>query len=235
MTKSNKGWISLHRKLLDWEWYSDQQTSRLWIHLLLKANHETRNYKGKVVPKGSLLTGRALLASETGLTERQIRTSLKRLKSTNEITIETTNKGSHIFITNYSDYQSSDEKTTSKTSSTTTSKRPASDQQATTNNNDNNVNNENKVIAKKPKKKVTKKVFKSNWQSYLKIAKEKFGNDPKYSGKDFDATMEEFLEGIEIKNYNYANYWLAYLKWVRNSRNGRAGNVVGKRTTVAIN
>jgi len=98
-------WVKLHTKLLNWEWYSDINTTRLFIHLLLKANWKDSRYRGYEVSRGSLVTGRKKLAKETGLTEQQIRTSLNKLKSTNEITIKTTKNFSIISIVNYEMYQ----------------------------------------------------------------------------------------------------------------------------------
>ena len=87
------GWVKIHRQILEWEWYDDINTCRLFFHLLIKANHKERNYKGKVVNVGETLTGLDKLSCETNLSVQQIRTSLNKLKSTNEITIKTNNKG----------------------------------------------------------------------------------------------------------------------------------------------
>jgi len=116
----NTGFIKLHRSLLDWEWYDDLATTKLFIHLLLTANFKNKSWKGIDVPAGSVVTGRKKLAKETGLTERQIRTAIKRLKSTNEVSIQTSAICSVISIQNWDLYQ--DERPT---------KRPASDQQVT--------------------------------------------------------------------------------------------------------
>jgi len=121
------GWIKIHRSILDWEWYEDTNTFRLFIHLILKANHKDKNYKGKLIKRGCLVTGRDLLSVETGLSVRQIRTCLERLKSTNEIAIKTDSKGTEIQIVKYEEYQ--------LTTNETTSKRPTNDQQTTTNKN----------------------------------------------------------------------------------------------------
>lgn len=99
------GWIKIHTKLLDWEWASCPETMALWIHLLLHANYEDNRWKGVIIPRGSLVTGRKILAEQTGLSEQQIRTGLKHLISTNEITIKSTNKYSIITICKYDDYQ----------------------------------------------------------------------------------------------------------------------------------
>ena len=38
-------YIKLSRGLLDWEWYTDINTTRLFIHMLLKANWKDGNFK----------------------------------------------------------------------------------------------------------------------------------------------------------------------------------------------
>lgn len=136
--KVNNGFITLQRQIIDWEWYDDSNTFRLFIHILLKANHTDKNYRGTLIKRGTFLTGRDVLSKETGLSIQQIRTGLKKLKSTNEITIKTNSKGSVVQVVKYNDYQS----VTSKV----TNKQPASNQQVTTTNNDNNVNNEKNTI-----------------------------------------------------------------------------------------
>jgi len=136
------GWIKLHRKMLEWEWYNDSNTFRLFIHLLLLANHEKKRWRGIEINRGELVTGRKKLAKELMLSERKIRTSLMRLKSTNEIAIKTTNKYSIISICNYSTYQTKDN---AKRPAERPTSSPTSDQQVTTNKNDKN-NKENKNI-----------------------------------------------------------------------------------------
>jgi predicted transcriptional regulator len=100
-----EGWISLYRKFLEWEWYSDINTKTLFIHLLLKANHKSSKWQGIEIKRGQLVTGRKVLARETGLSEQQVRTSLEKLKSTNETTIKSTKQNSVITILKYEVYQ----------------------------------------------------------------------------------------------------------------------------------
>lgn len=95
----------MYRKLIDWEWYNDPNTLRLFIHLLLKANHKSKNWKGTEIKKGELITGRKVLSKDLFLSEQQIRTSLNKLKSTNNITIKTTNQYSIISIVLWKEYQ----------------------------------------------------------------------------------------------------------------------------------
>lgn len=103
---TQNGWIKIHRKMLDWEWYSDINTKVLFYHLILIANHKEKKYQGLVLKPGTILTSRSILAEQTGLSVSAIRTSLNKLKSTNEIDIKSTAKGTVIELTKYSDYQS---------------------------------------------------------------------------------------------------------------------------------
>ena len=138
----SQGWICLHRQLLDWEWYDDIPCTRLFVHCLLKANHKEKKWKGKTIPRGSFITGRSVLADETGLTEQQIRTAINKLKSTNDITIKATNKNTLVTVANYGFYQDKEVTATNKTTSNAHNEQPTSNQQITTTNNVNNINNE---------------------------------------------------------------------------------------------
>jgi hypothetical protein len=129
------GWIKLHRKITDWEWFEDKNTFIVFITLLLMANHKEKKYKGIVVKIGTIVTGRDILARQTKLSVQQIRTALNKLKLTNEITIETSSQGTVIEIVNYKKYQ--------LTTNEITIKQPINNHQTTTNN---NVNKDNKNI-----------------------------------------------------------------------------------------
>jgi hypothetical protein len=120
------GWIKIHRQILDWEWYSDNNAFRVFMHLILKANHKEKRYKGIELNCGSVITSRDILSLETGLSVQQIRTALDKLKSTNEITIETSSKGTIIQVVNYAKYQLSTNESTNE--------QPTNNQQVTTNN-----------------------------------------------------------------------------------------------------
>ena len=139
------GWIKLHRSLLDWEWYDDANTCRLFIHLLLRANHKPKNWRGIAINTGQLLTGRKVLAEQTGLSEQQVRTSLNKLKSTNEITIKSTSHNSLITLVCWESYQQNNQ----DDNQAVTKQQPTDNQAVTTNKNVKNDNNE-KNDKKKP-------------------------------------------------------------------------------------
>lgn len=128
----NDGFIKLYRSFASWEWYQDQNTKSVFIHLLLNANWEDSRYRGHKVPKGSLVCGRKALAEKLGISEQSVRTALEHLKSTNEITIKPTNRFSIISIVNWEKYQGSEEKSTSKLTNQSTNNQPTTNQQLTT-------------------------------------------------------------------------------------------------------
>lgn len=99
------GWIKLHRKILDWEWFTSPSTLQLFIYLLLRANKEDKKWRGILIKRGQLVTSVATISEETKLSTQQVRTSLNRLKSTNEITSETTNRFTLVTVCKYESYQ----------------------------------------------------------------------------------------------------------------------------------
>lgn len=137
-----EGWVKIHRKLINWEWYKDNNVKIVWLHLLLNANHEDRKWQGIEIKKGQLVTSYDHLAKQTGLTVSQIRTAINKLKLTNEITIKITSKYSLITIEKYRDYQANDEKIASKMTDNKTVDSQASRKRVATNKNEKNEKNE---------------------------------------------------------------------------------------------
>jgi len=99
------GWVKLHRSLLEWEWYDDLPCRVLWQHLLLSVNYEEKKWRGQTIEQGQLVTSIANLSESAGLTAKQVRTALEKLKSTGEMAIKTSNKYTIITITKWNLYQ----------------------------------------------------------------------------------------------------------------------------------
>jgi len=144
----NQGWIKLHRKFLEWEWANMPEMVSIFIHLLLRANYEDGKWRGISIKRGQFITGRNTLSKTTGLSVQSVRTCLERLKSTNEITIKSTNKFSIITILKFDDYQQDERKSTNKITNNPTNEQPATNQQSTTNNNSNNNKNDTDTAPK---------------------------------------------------------------------------------------
>jgi len=130
------GWVKLHRQLLDWEWYNDVNTTRVFLHLLIVANHKDNKWRGIDIKRGQRLTSISALASETNLSIKNIRTSIKRLKSTNEVASLSTAQHTVFTMINYDLYQ--DE------ANEVANKGQAKGKQGATNKNDKNEKNDKK-------------------------------------------------------------------------------------------
>ncbi len=102
-----EGWVKIFRKMRDWEWYKNSNTKDLFIHLLLSANNEDKMWHGILVKRGQLATSLSSLASDLGMSIQNVRTSIANLKSTHEITSESTNKLTIITVCRFEDYQES--------------------------------------------------------------------------------------------------------------------------------
>lgn len=122
------GYIKLFRQFLEWGWYKNIPAKILFLHILLKANHRAKKWQGIDIMPGQFITSIENLANETGLTPQQVRTAIKKLKSTSEITSKSTSRYSIITVQNWKRYQA-DNKLINKQ---ITSKQHASNMQITT-------------------------------------------------------------------------------------------------------
>ncbi len=94
----NNGWLKLPYSLLDWQWYDHTNTLRVFIHIILSVNRRDRSWHGITLPRGSLATSRQSLSSALGLSQQEVRTALSNLRSTGDISIQTTNRYSIITL-----------------------------------------------------------------------------------------------------------------------------------------
>ncbi len=120
----NTGWVKLHRSIVDWEWWSDHNTTRLFMYLIIRVNYEEKRWQGVVVMPGEIVTSLSRLSFETGLSVQSIRTSLNRLISTGELTSKSHSKYRVITINNFEKYQ--------EVTSNITSSQQAANKQLTT-------------------------------------------------------------------------------------------------------
>jgi hypothetical protein len=105
----NKDFVYLWKKILDTSFYTNPKVCHLAIHLLLKANWTdkkiTFNKEKFTIKRGEYLASRKQLSSETGLTEREIRTAIKILIKVGFATRFSTSKFTTFYICNYDTYQ----------------------------------------------------------------------------------------------------------------------------------
>ena len=96
-----RGFVAIPRGLTDWEWYTEPNTARLFIHLLLTSNWSQKQWQGITIHPGELVTSQPKLAKQLGLSVMQVRTALEHLKSTGCITVKAGPKYSLITLNNY--------------------------------------------------------------------------------------------------------------------------------------
>lgn len=149
----NDGYILIHRKIIDWQWYSNKNDRLLFIHCLISANWKDGWFNGEKIPRGSFATSLSNLSKECGLTMQQTRTSLNHLKSTNELTHHTNKQFSIITINNYDKYQ---------TINTVDNKRLTNEQQTINNNRIKEIKEKKEINIKESiSKDIQKKYFQS--------------------------------------------------------------------------
>lgn len=129
-------WIKIFRELLQWEWFQKAEMVQLFIYLLLKASCTDKQWQGMTVKRGQLVTSNATMRQDLRLSEQQIRTCIKRLISTGEITYKSTNRYVVITICNYDKYQEIgnpiNEQNNVQTNNQSTNEQRAINEQSTT-------------------------------------------------------------------------------------------------------
>lgn len=98
-------WIKIDRNILDWGWYTDANTFRVFIHLLITANIKPRMFLGVMINRGEVATSYASLSETLEISIRAVRTAITHLKTTGEVTVKRHPKFSVISIVNYDSYQ----------------------------------------------------------------------------------------------------------------------------------
>ena len=191
--------IKLYKKLLKWEWYDDNNTKILFIHCLLKANWEQTKWHGLTIEAGQFVTSLETLVKETHLSTQEVRTAIKHLISTGEITSKSHSKYRVITLVKWSDYQA----TNKQANKELTSKQQAANKQLTT--------------VKEYKEIEEVKELKNKYGEYGHVKLTDSERDKLMNEYGDQETLEaiRFLdEYIEMKGYKAKSHYLAIRKWV---------------------
>ena len=187
------GWIKLHRKFLDWEWFNKSEAVHLFLYMLLKANHKDGKWQGFDVKRGQFISSLGNISNATGLSVQVIRTNLKRLEKTNEISIKSTSQFTIVTICKYECYQEENE----QANKPSTNEQQTINKQLTTNKNE--KNNKNDIYRR---------------FAHLSMSKDQ------YSKLIIDYTQEQINNVLdEIENYKgnnkYTSLYLTAKKWLQ--------------------
>ena len=99
------GFVKLHRKIMDWRWYKDGIVKSVFIHCLMKAAFKEGEWQNRHINCGQFITSYSRMANELGISVQQLRTALKKLEETGEITRKVTNQKTLISIVKWDFYQ----------------------------------------------------------------------------------------------------------------------------------
>jgi len=101
-----KGFIMLNRDFTAWEWYTEVNCCKVFIHCLIKANYSPKRWQGNFIDKGEFITSYEILAAETGLTVSKVRTALAKIEKSEYIQVTTTASFTKIHVLNIHDFVS---------------------------------------------------------------------------------------------------------------------------------
>lgn len=229
-------YLKLYYKLLEWEWYTDANVIRLFIHCLLKANVKTKKWLGMTIERGSFITSYSHLALELGLTVQQVRTAMQKLETTGEITrrITRNQQGSNTLITikNYNEYQPSNTQNNTRI----TLEQHSNNTRVTTTkecieckNEENNIVEINGINSKKNKKTdpYNNPIIKFFKDEYFKV----FNNNPYLTAiernkivelcadiEDFKGTIPIVFEKLKNIDFGFEN-WKPTANWLLKDSN----------------
>ena len=118
----DKGWIKLHRKILDCSiWNSREPFDKrsAWIDILLSASHKDLNLMiggiDEKIPRGSFMFSIEKLCDRWGWSRNRVKRFLALLEREQMIETKRTNKGTLISVLNYNAFQSVEEVTEKET------------------------------------------------------------------------------------------------------------------------
>lgn len=100
------GYIKLHRSFLDWEWYSDNNTKALFLHLLLNAAYSVIMWRGIELQPGQYAASVREVAWDLNLTEKEVRVAISHLLKSNNVAIEGRAKYTLFSVQNWEKWQS---------------------------------------------------------------------------------------------------------------------------------
>ena len=216
--QSNSGFIKLHRNILNWEWYDDINTARLFIHLLLTVNYRDQTWHGIEIKRGSRVTSYRTLSEETKLSVQEIRTSLNHLISTQCVTRSAASKFTVISVLNYDYYQESTRFLTR--SQQDANKVLTSSQQQIKNNknikNKKNIRSEGEASPKSPSSPNTYGRYKNVLLSHEEMEQLQ-GEFP-----DWEQRVERLSEYMAQSGRTYQNHLATIRAWARQDREEQA-------------
>jgi len=211
----DNGYIKLHRKFKEWEWYKNINVKTLFLHCLIMANFKDNKWQGIEIKRGSFITSIKNLSNETGLSGSQVRTALNKLVLTNELANKSTTKYSTITVLKYNEYQTNDKQVDKPIANKSQTNR----KQIATTNKDKNLKNEKNVIKEDKEKPVVKRFVIPTVKELEEYCKERKNNVNPNKFFDFYESKGWLVGKNKMKN------WKAAVRtWENNNNTSTNGN-----------
>lgn len=231
----DKGWIKIHRSILDNVIWSNSSVEQkvILITLLTMANHEvnTWEYKGEKFncKPGQFVTSLNKIARKSGkgITIQNVRTALNRFEKLEFLTNESTKTGRLLTIVNWGKYQSTTQDTNIDINKDLTKTQQSTNKDLTTNKNDKNDKNDknSKIVSLEDKKnginyQQIADMYNDTCVSFPKLSKLSDSRKKAikarlnvYTVDDFKKMFEmaessDFLKGKNDKNWSATFDWL---------------------------
>lgn len=193
MTNKDKGYIKLYRSLQDKGYYSDPEYVALWVHLLMCASYQQKEYffNGKIghLKPGQFITGRDSLSKTLTIHRSKVERILKVFENEHQIEQQTTNKFRIITILNWEEYQVSEQQ----------NEQPVSIQRAT--------NEQQMSTIKKEKKE--KNIYTSDFLSFYNSYPKRIGRDAAWKAwQNCNGRRPDLVDLIQaIENQKKSENW----------------------------
>jgi predicted transcriptional regulator len=207
-----RGYVKLWRKSLDSSIFTNPKIWFFWTYCLMKATHKkykpTEGFQQIELEPGQFIFGRKKASEETGLSEQNIRTCLKFLEKSKNLTIKPTNKFSIISITNWDTYQPKENESNQQSNQQVTNNQPTSNH-------------------KQEQKNIKKEIYTSNFESFWETYPKKVGKGLAFKNykniREPKPSLQTVLSAIEIQNKStqwqdkqfipHPSTWLSQRRW----------------------
>ena len=185
---TNQGFVKIPRKLLNWRWYGNRNVRLVFLDLLMRAAWADGDFLGVILHRGQVAVSVQELATSNQLTVQQTRTALDHLKSTGDITTESTPKFTIITLNFYDELQGVNTRSNNQSTSVTDECQQSSYPEV----NKPTYNNKKEEINIKEKESPAARVSKNNFYSKKYCA----------PSQNSSFNIDEVVERIKARRYN---------------------------------
>ena len=222
------GFVQLSDDLTNWEWFDDKNTVYVYLWLMLRAAWCSARYHGIELERGQVITTYPEISEKCGVTIRQARTILDRLKTTGKATVNTTSKFSIITMLEYDCNGKSDSLNDSQMTDKRQTARQSNDSPTLLLTNIQNIKHPNNARAREapepssqsPDVKKSNKPEKREFAEFVSMTNDEYSSLVTELGEQGAKRCIEILDNYKgSKGKKYASDYRAILSWVINRYN----------------